>query len=236
MRPRIENPESIVYITPPPPDPSDIFIADLAVLDHEHKEIFRKALARILSAPTAEHTYAQILDGLPTKESFHDSYVWMRRHPVYELEHTEVCEGFLDKARDFRAKFDPSELLFKQSCNAMWIHGSNSDLDHEVQCPLPIHGTPMNRPRWDADDAMTRFHIFRDKYERKVPINPPPPRCVRSSNDWPELDDYHIVGLAIGSRQWGQPVDEEAVAAAEARLKDITPSSPLWKPRLEDSN
>lgn len=115
MRAQIEDPEPITYITPPPPDPLDIFIKDADVLDAEHKATFRQALMRLLSTPLAEFTYAQILDGLPTEQSFRDSYYFMHRHPVYELGHTELCKGFLKKARDFRAKFNPSDLRFNQS-------------------------------------------------------------------------------------------------------------------------
>ncbi|KAH8734487.1 hypothetical protein BGZ61DRAFT_584469 [Ilyonectria robusta] len=374
MRAQIETPEPITYIPPPPPDPSDIEVPDQDVLDDEHKETFRQALRRLLSTPLAEYTYAQILDGLPTEPSLRDSYVWMPRHPVYELEHTELCEGFLDKARDFMTKFDAFGLRFKQSllrafqnttsgsqqfnlrlielvvvachqiaahlyelddgahkhqlhqdwvdaesqvtekearyrsyaltptaffhrfyqaydqyprgcadvagywaegkifggvvvfdrgeteqeCNSMWIHGSKyrgpktlyppmpeqfdalisfllAKPDDEVPCPLPIFGTRMNRPRWDAYDAITRFHIFRDKYERKVPTTRPQPGRVQDGADWPEILDEHIVMTAMRHRRWGRPVDEEELAAAQARLKEVTPSSPCWTQYVPNS-
>ncbi|KAF7554764.1 hypothetical protein G7Z17_g2638 [Cylindrodendrum hubeiense] len=307
MRAQIEIPETITYITPLPPDPLDIFIKDADVLDTEHKETFRQALMRLLSTPLAEFTYAQILDGLPTEQCFLESYYFMHRHPVYELGHTELCEGFLEKARDFRATFDPSDLRFNQSvhqdwldiehqvtgdelryrryflpsgywaegkifggvvvfdrgeteqeCNSMWIHGSKlkgpttlypptpeqfdalisfllAKLDDEVSCPLPILGTRMNRPRWDAYDAITRFHIFRDKYERKIPTTRPEPGCVRGGADWPEILDERIVITAMQNRNWGVPVDEEELAAAKARLKEVTPSSPCWNQHITNS-
>lgn len=115
------------------------------------------------------------------------------------------------------------------------VHFLLADSGDKIQCPLPIHGTPMNRPRWDAYDAIARFHIFRDKYERRVPTKRPDRGCRGpGGSDWPEIVDQHTVMLAIGYRQWGEPVDEDAVAAAEAGLKNITPSSPLWKPYVTD--
>lgn len=140
----------------------------------------------------------------------------------------------------------------------MWIHGSKlkgpttlypptpdqfdalisfllAEPDDELPCPLPILGTRMNRPRWDAYDAITRFHIFRDKYERKVPTTRPEPGCVRGGADWPEILDEHIVITAMQNRNWGAPVDEEELAAAEARLKEVTPSSPCWNQYVTNS-
>ena len=100
----------------------------------------------------------------------------------------------------------------------------------KAACPLPIHGTPLNRPRWDPDDAIARFHIFRDKWERKIPEAPLQHGCVRNSKDWPELDDRNLVQIQLTNKQWGAPVDEEALAAAEERLMQVTPSSPCWNP------
>ncbi|KAK7425893.1 hypothetical protein QQZ08_007607 [Neonectria magnoliae] len=144
----------------------------------------------------------------------------------------------------------------EQECNSMWIYGSDmfdpktlyppteQQFDALVDfllagpdkaaCPLPIHGTPFNRPRWDPDDALARFHIFRDKWERKIPAAPPRHGCVRNSKDWPELDDRNLVQIQLANKQWGGPVDEEALAAAEKRLMLVTPSSPCWNPYIMD--
>ncbi|KPM43812.1 hypothetical protein AK830_g2786 [Neonectria ditissima] len=293
---------------------------NIGILDNEHVAAFRQALERILATPLAEFTYAQILDGLPTEESLEDSYVYMASHPVYKLGHKNLCGGFLEKARDLMAKFDPSDLRLKQSldlenqatgddlrfrsyfppaaaffhkayqsaeqyprgladvaeywaegkifggvvvfdrgeteqeCNSMWIYGSdvfdpktlypptqqqfNALVNFllagpdEAACPLPIHGTRSNRPRWDPDDAIARYHIFRDKWERKIPESPERRDCVRNSKDWPELDDRNLVQIQLTNKQWGAPVDEEALAAAEERLMQVTPSSPCWNPQI----
>ncbi|KAH7121478.1 hypothetical protein EDB81DRAFT_766293 [Dactylonectria macrodidyma] len=347
---------------------SDTEVKDLDVLDGEHLVTFHQALRRILATPHAEFAYAQILDGLPTEASLGDSFLYMESHPVYKLGHKDLCEGFIEKARDFRGGFNPSDLCFKQSllvafqnttpnskpfylrlielvvvachqiaahlfeldsgahkhqlhqdwldienqatgdgldlrpydppvaaffhkayqsaeqyprgladvvgywaegkifggvvvfdrgeteqeCNSMWIYGSDifdpktiyppteEQFDalvdfllggpNNTACPLPIQGTRLNRPRWDPDHAIARFHIFRDKWERKIPAAPLQHECVRNSKDWPELDDRNLVQIQLTNRQWGAPVDEEALAAAEERLKLVTPSSPCWNP------
>lgn len=87
----------------------------LDVLDEEHAQVFKRALRNILRTEVAEFTYAQILDGLPTEQSLSDSYVFMEGHPVYELKHEEICEGYLEKAREFRSRFDASSLCVDES-------------------------------------------------------------------------------------------------------------------------
>lgn len=83
-------------------------------LEEHHRSVFRRALSNLLATEVAEFTYAQILDGLPTVESQNESHPRLEGHPVYELDHRELCAGSLDKAREFRAHFDPSVLLFKE--------------------------------------------------------------------------------------------------------------------------
>lgn len=84
-------------------------------LDTEHQESFRRAISNLFATDLAERAYAQILDGLPTQQSLRDSYFWIEGHPVYEIPHKEICKGFIEKAREFRATFDPSSLEFKPS-------------------------------------------------------------------------------------------------------------------------
>jgi hypothetical protein len=51
--------------------------------------------------------------------------------------------------------------------------------------------------------------------------------------DWPELADEYIVNNAEFIRAEGGVVTDEKIAAASARLKEVTPSSPCWHPSLE---
>lgn len=106
-------------------------------------------------------------------------------------------------------------------------------------CPLPILGTYANRPRWDPYHALAYHHIFRDKYERILPPNPPPPGCVQSSKDWPEYADRQVLLMQHHAEADGTAyVTPDQVAAANADIKNMTPSSPLWhtygkRPTLE---
>lgn len=141
-------------------------------------------------------------------------------------------------------------------CKSMWIHGARlrgprtlypptpdqfdslinfllSDPKEGATCPLPIHGTNENRPRWHPYDALAKYHIFRDKYERKLPMEPPRQGCTLVNADWPELGDEYIVRNTEYIRREGGIVTDEEIAAASARLKEVTPSSPCWHPSLE---
>lgn len=96
-----------------------------------------------------------------------------------------------------------------------------------AQSPLPISITCANKWRWDPWDAMATYHIFRDRYERKLP-----PRHLyhRKHNlrakDWPELMDVSILRREAFT---GMPVSEAEKDAAKERLKrEITPSSRYW--------
>jgi hypothetical protein len=76
---------------------------------------------------------------------------------------------------------------------------------------------------------MTRFNIFRDRYERKPPVGERPHRrCITSGLDWPEFDDEHLVTLLQWEASQGKPVDQADIDAAYGRMNQITPSSPLW--------
>ncbi|KAI8711170.1 hypothetical protein NCS52_01492600 [Fusarium sp. LHS14.1] len=279
-------------------------------LDEGHRRIFANAIMKVLATDLAEFTYAQILDGLPTEKSVRTGFHFMHDQPVFTLPHENICEGYLDKARKFRARFDASELSFEPlgqnppryyippatifvhrayrsaeryprgaadvagywaegqifggvvwfqrgetdlECKGVWIHGASlgsprtlypptqKQLDSLISillskpnqnsvCPLPIHGTPENRPRWDPYEAQSRFHIFRDKNLLSPPIKSPG-RSYTSvkASDWPEVGDEMIWVQQNQLREWGEPYDARVMAAAEEGMKLITPTSPLYQ-------
>lgn len=120
---------------------------------------------------------------------------------------------------------------------AVMIHfllESTPSRSHSPPCPFPIIPTSENRWRYDPWDSMTRFNIFRDRYERRPPQGPKPHRCVRSPVDWPELGDEHTITLLQYEASIGKLVDQAEIDAAYERMNYmITPSSPLW-PRSRD--
>ncbi|KAF5694160.1 hypothetical protein FDENT_1465 [Fusarium denticulatum] len=350
--------------------PASQGLATLNVLGNEHQNMLERAVRNVLSTEVAELVYAQILDGLPTEKSLRDSSDFVKDHPVHSLHHSDICPGYVDKAREFRDQFDLSQLqldpkiikafsdtvpgseklnlrlvevvavachqigafLFnlddgahkhkvyedwrqsvleekergvesrkyydpppiafchrayrypeqypqgmadvagywaeskilggvvvfdrgetEQECNAMWIHGdlirgprtlyppTKEQFDALIKfltipfgespaCPFPIHGSSVNRPRWHRYHALACYHIFRDKYERRLSPNPPQPGCVEDGMDWPELDDRRLLLLGGFINPRGEPyVSDDEYAAAIERIKNITPSSPLWR-------
>lgn len=83
------------------------------LLCEEHRNPFEKALRRILNTELAEHTYAEILDGLPTNDSYRDLYYPREGHP--SLQHLKLCPGVRERAREFRSSFDITALKFRSS-------------------------------------------------------------------------------------------------------------------------
>lgn len=64
--------------------------SNLRLLDVEHITVFRNALDKILVTAIAETTFSEIIDGLPTKDSWLEFDVWREGHPVNVLNHTEL--------------------------------------------------------------------------------------------------------------------------------------------------
>lgn len=77
---------------------------------------------------------------------------------------------------------------------------------------------------------MATYHIFRDRYERKLP---PRELHVRKHSvmdrDWPEFAEVRLLrSAAMGDEN----IEEAEMSAAKERLRQITPSSPNW-PQVE---
>ncbi|KAL3600791.1 hypothetical protein FPOAC2_05040 [Fusarium poae] len=195
---------------------------------------------------------SEVRDIIPPSAFFHTSYTYFDQYP----------QGLADVAGDWAegrifggvVVFDRGET--ESECKSMWIHGARlrgpttlypptpdqfdsfinfllSDPEERTTCPLPIHGKNENRPRWHPYDALAKYHIFRDKYERRLPLEHPKRECMLVNADWPELADEYIVNNTDFIRREGGVVTDEQIAAALARLKEVTPSSPCWHPSLE---
>ncbi|KAF5537314.1 hypothetical protein FMEXI_10004 [Fusarium mexicanum] len=104
-------------------------------LDHTHQDTVTSAFARILDTDIAEVTYAQIIDGLPLGEVGFESRggIPHQDHPINHC-HDELCAGILDKAREFRRRFDPlvlefdSRLLFAYQAASLGSRSFNTRL------------------------------------------------------------------------------------------------------------
>ncbi|EXM14985.1 hypothetical protein RAB80_006731 [Fusarium oxysporum f. sp. vasinfectum] len=95
------------------PSPTSERPSYLDVLDNEHRKVLERAVRDLLSTEVAEVIYAQILDGLPTEKSLRDSSDYVKDHPVHSIQHTEICPGYVEKAREFSNQFDLSQLQIK---------------------------------------------------------------------------------------------------------------------------
>ncbi|KAH7137015.1 hypothetical protein B0J13DRAFT_640739 [Dactylonectria estremocensis] len=140
---------------------------------------------------------------------------------------------------------NPANLV---QCNDMWTHSAllegprtlypptqqqfeslipfllaDTNSWNSAPCLLPICATRKNRPRWRPYKAFADYHIFRDRYERKLPLRRPGRPARLLNVDWPELEDDRYLFEQYQTRWQGQPLDEESVAAAHERLKSNHP-------------
>lgn len=97
-----------------------------------------------------------------------------------------------------------------------------------TSCPLPIKASQLNGYRYHPHDAISRFNIFRDRYERKEPPTRSTHRIFMNGRNWPEMGyDFQVIELH-SRRAQGEQIDETELAAAEEGRRRITPSSPYW--------
>lgn len=86
-----------------------------------HLATFKTAVCSILSTSLAEKTYAQIIDGLLTADT------WLEyanfRHELVE-HHEELCVGVLEETNTFLAAFNPSILQFYASVSVHCTHST----------------------------------------------------------------------------------------------------------------
>ncbi|KAG5662081.1 hypothetical protein KAF25_004320 [Fusarium avenaceum] len=78
---------------------------ELNQLQGAHFATLAGALRNILNTDIALITYAQVIDGLPTADVAWDQYA-NKRHPDNPVNnHKTLCDGVLEKAKEFRANF-----------------------------------------------------------------------------------------------------------------------------------
>ncbi|EJT69188.1 hypothetical protein GGTG_13297 [Gaeumannomyces tritici R3-111a-1] len=82
-----------------------------SALDADHFSHFQLAIGSILVTAVAQNAYAQIFDGLPTIQTWEAFLPPIRSHPIYELNHSVICEAALGKIREFGHAFDAGRQL-----------------------------------------------------------------------------------------------------------------------------
>lgn len=93
-------------------------IMSFASPDGDHLASFEQAMTNVLSTPLAEFTHAQIVDGMPTSDTY------MRDHWHYEgrpaMNHHDLCPGTMEKTRAFRSQFDDFSVRFETKVATTW--------------------------------------------------------------------------------------------------------------------
>lgn len=102
----------------------------------------------------------------------------------------------------------------------------------DTACPIPMHATKLNRPRYSSYHAMKYFKISRNRYERRLPLEYRT-GCTSSSIDYPEIEDQFWILDHLSKVGMGKPTDEAEYEVVKERLKKISPSSPHWRPQSD---
>jgi hypothetical protein len=85
------------------------------ILDVQHRDAAIRAITNILSTSPAEITMAQLIDGLPLRDIAREGHTppIHRVHPLQE--HSELCEGVLDRTRAWLGSLEVPKLRIEQS-------------------------------------------------------------------------------------------------------------------------
>lgn len=97
-------------------------------LDSGHLQTLHQAVTNILQTDLAETIYSQIIDGIPTTESFYEFHsLWETDDHPAQL-HECLCDGILEKTRAFRDGFNVDSLIFEpQVCNRPSLLSRNEE-------------------------------------------------------------------------------------------------------------
>lgn len=87
-------------------------------MDASHVQALSQAVSAVIETDIAEFTFAQILDGLPTVETYLDRYYGslLLVHPLRK--HTELCPGVKESLARIRSTLDLSVLNFE---SRVWL-------------------------------------------------------------------------------------------------------------------
>jgi hypothetical protein len=115
-------------------------MATIGVLETEHQKVLVRSLMRVFETDVAERTFAEIIDGLTTIESYQDFHWPQEGHPA--TQHLELCPGMIEKARQLRSDLPVTSLTF----------------------PLPVspHDTLLHMPFSHPTPVTTCFFRYRD--------------------------------------------------------------------------
>ncbi|KAG8156838.1 hypothetical protein KVR01_013251 [Diaporthe batatas] len=220
---------------------------NLGLLNSKHVYVFLTALEKILASEIAETTFSEIVDGLPMKATWLQYDNWKEDHPVNVLGHEMMCDGAREKARRFRDELDIYMLSFPPNYPAgiadvvgywaearifggvvVFDRGPSGVEPGDCPCPLPIKSSQLNGYRYNPHDAMSRYNIFRDRYERNEPEVRSNHRVFMDGRNWPEVQ-YLFKWMELQEKKAaGIDIDEAELAAVEEGMRRITPSSPQW--------
>lgn len=85
------------------------------LLDAAHYDAFSRALLHLLATDSARETLAQLMDGLPLFSVVKNTVGAINLNDAPIRQHTTLCEGSRDRAKEFISQFNPASLQFEPS-------------------------------------------------------------------------------------------------------------------------
>ncbi|EJT79390.1 hypothetical protein GGTG_04474 [Gaeumannomyces tritici R3-111a-1] len=136
-----------------------------SALDADHFLHFQLAIGNVLVTAVAQNAYAQIFDGLPTIQTWEAFLPPMRSHPIYELNHSVICEAALGKIREFGRTFDAGrQLQFRRQLlrafNAAKVGSPEFDLRLVEMTAVACHSIAVRL--FQTDDGVHKRKVHRD--------------------------------------------------------------------------
>ena len=136
-----------------------------SALDTDHLLHFQLAVGNVLATAAAQNAYAQILDGLPTIQTWEAFLPPMRSHPIYEFNHSVICEAALGKIRAFGHTFDTGrQLQFRRQLlhafNATKVGSPEFDLRLVEMTAVACHSIAVRL--FQMDDGVHKRSVHMD--------------------------------------------------------------------------
>ncbi|KFZ24515.1 hypothetical protein V502_01001 [Pseudogymnoascus sp. VKM F-4520 (FW-2644)] len=208
-------------------------------LTSQHRDIFTRAVANVLSSEIAQITYAQIADGLPLSSVEMDTYGYgalSGDHPLH-TKHTSLCPGALEKAQELHAEFNPNslQLLYEYQAASPGSRAFQTRLIELIA--VAIHQMAVWIVKLDVslhkDDGIATWEPPKDDatFWIRNPNGPPP--TLFQHTFYRDYDQYPE-GVADGVGYWAEARILGGVVLFDRRDAKFNPSVELKTlPRID---
>ncbi|KAF5969227.1 hypothetical protein FBULB1_10326 [Fusarium bulbicola] len=224
-------------------------VASINALGTRHRQAFVQALARVMETDVVERTLAEIIDGLPTIDSYQYFHWPQEGHPA--TQHLELCPavdrypngdahtvGYWAEAKIFGGVFVFDRGESETECNELYLHASRRVGPYTL---FPL-----------TTDQFERFvdFLLGDTEEHTTSRSPLPLRATSENrwrwHHWDTIARYHIfrdkyernvqptkpIGGVKSSVDWPEIADELYLIGA---MHDYWDGQPVDKDKVREA-